>query len=306
MARAANVPKFGNWENEANVPYTVYFDKARKNRGGGKMMNPNDPQPQENPPEWFAASAHRPSTPTPRPRSGELIKKKIVGNINAAGRRGAIRPATTTPPPPEEKEEEDEDDSKRYLFDNNNNNNDKSAQRQPQRAAGRSEQLSFAANVRVMGMGRSTNTNTNKLGSSSPIWEGKSHHDGGGGDNDDDRRRRHNPNTNIINHQRNWDGRSRLNPPAQQTLDRGKELGKGKGGAVAVVPPFGGWNEQSAENFNFTHVFNKVREERERVMVIDTAPATPTHSSSHYNAVTPPRSRLPIKSYYKKGCFRWW
>ncbi|KAL8482083.1 hypothetical protein ACS0TY_028288 [Phlomoides rotata] len=51
----SNVPKFGTWENaEGNdVPYTVYFDKARKNRGGGgKMINPNDPQ--ENP-EMFGS-----------------------------------------------------------------------------------------------------------------------------------------------------------------------------------------------------------------------------------------------------------
>lgn len=46
MANRSRVPKFGNWESEDNVPYTVYFDKARKDRGG-KMINPNDPQ--ENP-----------------------------------------------------------------------------------------------------------------------------------------------------------------------------------------------------------------------------------------------------------------
>ncbi|XP_023641759.1 RPM1-interacting protein 4 [Capsella rubella] len=44
MARS-NVPKFGNWEAEENVPYTAYFDKARKTRApGGKIMNPNDPE----------------------------------------------------------------------------------------------------------------------------------------------------------------------------------------------------------------------------------------------------------------------
>lgn len=43
----SHVPKFGNWENEENVPYTAYFDKARKGRTGTKMINPNDPE--ENP-----------------------------------------------------------------------------------------------------------------------------------------------------------------------------------------------------------------------------------------------------------------
>ena len=40
------MPKFGNWENE-NVPYTAFFDKARQDRTGTKMINPNDPE--ENP-----------------------------------------------------------------------------------------------------------------------------------------------------------------------------------------------------------------------------------------------------------------
>ncbi|OAY76684.1 RPM1-interacting protein 4, partial [Ananas comosus] len=48
----AHVPKFGNWENDGNVPYTQYFDNARKGRTGGKLINPNDPT--ENP-EAFSA-----------------------------------------------------------------------------------------------------------------------------------------------------------------------------------------------------------------------------------------------------------
>lgn len=63
----SSVPKFGNWDNEDDVPYTVYFDKARKNRGG-KMINPNDPQ--ENP-EMFPSkppSAATSTPPTSKPR----------------------------------------------------------------------------------------------------------------------------------------------------------------------------------------------------------------------------------------------
>ncbi|XP_026457591.1 RPM1-interacting protein 4-like isoform X1 [Papaver somniferum] len=41
MAQKSQIPKFGDWEGEEN--YTVYFDKARKGKGG-KMTNPNDPQ----------------------------------------------------------------------------------------------------------------------------------------------------------------------------------------------------------------------------------------------------------------------
>ncbi|XP_019413019.1 PREDICTED: RPM1-interacting protein 4-like isoform X2 [Lupinus angustifolius] len=40
----SQVPKFGNWESEDNVPYTAYFEKARKDRPRTKMINPNDPE----------------------------------------------------------------------------------------------------------------------------------------------------------------------------------------------------------------------------------------------------------------------
>lgn len=69
----AHVPKFGNWDNDGNVPYTLYFENARKGKGaGGKMINPNDPA--ENP-EAFSMSMVAPSpnrseaqAPTPPPR----------------------------------------------------------------------------------------------------------------------------------------------------------------------------------------------------------------------------------------------
>ncbi|XP_068668518.1 RPM1-interacting protein 4-like [Aristolochia californica] len=43
MAQHSHVPKFGNWDGE-NVPYTMYFENAQKEKGGGKMINPNDPE----------------------------------------------------------------------------------------------------------------------------------------------------------------------------------------------------------------------------------------------------------------------
>ncbi|KAF5742132.1 hypothetical protein HS088_TW09G00174 [Tripterygium wilfordii] len=45
MAQHHHVPKFGNWDKD-NVPYTAYFENARKEKGS-RMMNPNDPE--ENP-----------------------------------------------------------------------------------------------------------------------------------------------------------------------------------------------------------------------------------------------------------------
>jgi RPM1-interacting protein 4 len=75
----AHVPKFGNWDNAGNVPYTVYFENARKGKGG-RMINPNDPA--ENPEAFSSAVAPSPNrsdagrppttttTPSPPPRHG--------------------------------------------------------------------------------------------------------------------------------------------------------------------------------------------------------------------------------------------
>ncbi|KAK3122210.1 hypothetical protein QOZ80_8BG0666480 [Eleusine coracana subsp. coracana] len=62
----SHVPKFGNWEKEGNVPYTLYFENARKGKGG-KMINPNDPA--ENP-EAFSSSSSSVAAPSPN-RSSE-------------------------------------------------------------------------------------------------------------------------------------------------------------------------------------------------------------------------------------------
>ncbi|XP_071709197.1 RPM1-interacting protein 4-like [Rutidosis leptorrhynchoides] len=47
----SHIPKFGSWDAD-NVPYTAYFENARKDKGTGVMINPNDP---EQNPEAFMA-----------------------------------------------------------------------------------------------------------------------------------------------------------------------------------------------------------------------------------------------------------
>ncbi|KAL7088631.1 hypothetical protein ACP275_13G139500 [Erythranthe tilingii] len=42
MARS-HVPKFGNWDGGDNIPYTAYFENARKEKSDGIRINPNDP-----------------------------------------------------------------------------------------------------------------------------------------------------------------------------------------------------------------------------------------------------------------------
>ncbi|KAM0049025.1 putative RPM1-interacting protein 4/NOI4 [Helianthus debilis subsp. tardiflorus] len=39
----SHIPKFGSWDAD-NVPYTAYFENARKDKGTGVMINPNDPE----------------------------------------------------------------------------------------------------------------------------------------------------------------------------------------------------------------------------------------------------------------------
>lgn len=43
MALRTQVPKFGDWENKDDVPYTVYFEKAKKNRNPKKPPQIYDP-----------------------------------------------------------------------------------------------------------------------------------------------------------------------------------------------------------------------------------------------------------------------
>uniref|UniRef100_A0A0E0CEA4 RIN4 pathogenic type III effector avirulence factor Avr cleavage site domain-containing protein n=1 Tax=Oryza meridionalis TaxID=40149 RepID=A0A0E0CEA4_9ORYZ len=65
----AHVPKFGNWDNGGNVPYTVYFENARKGKvaAAGKMFNPNDPV--DNPEAFSSIAAPSPSRAPPPPPS---------------------------------------------------------------------------------------------------------------------------------------------------------------------------------------------------------------------------------------------
>lgn len=53
MAEQSRVPQFGNWEGEMDVHYTAYFDKARRERPGGQIINPNNAQQN---PDYFADS----------------------------------------------------------------------------------------------------------------------------------------------------------------------------------------------------------------------------------------------------------
>lgn len=68
--RPTHVPKFGNWDANDHVPFTVVFENARVGKGGGKMINPNDPS--ENPEAFGLTSDQSKDEPpirTPTKRS---------------------------------------------------------------------------------------------------------------------------------------------------------------------------------------------------------------------------------------------
>ncbi|KAK9062554.1 hypothetical protein SSX86_019741 [Deinandra increscens subsp. villosa] len=49
MAQHPKVPKFGDWEGQDDVPYTVYFEKAKKNRKSKTNTQIPDPSSKEEP-----------------------------------------------------------------------------------------------------------------------------------------------------------------------------------------------------------------------------------------------------------------
>lgn len=70
----SHVPKFGNWDSEEDVPYTAYFEKARKGRST-KMINPNDPE--ENPDLLSDLSSSAQQGPTSRDRAEPELEEQV-------------------------------------------------------------------------------------------------------------------------------------------------------------------------------------------------------------------------------------
>ncbi|KAM7521830.1 hypothetical protein LguiA_011732 [Lonicera macranthoides] len=227
MAQRSHVPKFGNWEGEDNVPYTVYFDKARKDRTGGKMINPNDPQ--ENPgmfpnmPPPAQAQA-----PAPAPPARREPAEPVVG-------RRAVRPTHE-----HHSSKEDVVDLKQYAGSPAHGGAAGAAQQRrgahgsgsgrPVRTSAGSEQSIDRSPLHPHYQAKVTGGR----GSGSPAAEGKNSYESSHG----------------------TPGRSRMKP------NRGDES-PDKG---AAVPRFGEWDENNPSSAdNYTHIFNKVREARHNV-----------------------------------------
>ncbi|XP_057781036.1 RPM1-interacting protein 4-like isoform X2 [Salvia miltiorrhiza] len=254
MARS-NVPKFGNWENDDNVPYTVYFEKARKNKGG-KMINPNDPMENPDmfpdadpPPPPPAAAAPPPANPRPRP-----------DEPNGRGAAGARPERRVSKEEDADLHSSSENPGPRAASESSYAGRGQRAAR-PARASAGSEQSFERSPLHPHHQAKLTGGR----GSGSPAWEGKSHDSSHG-----------------------TPGRSKLRPTSRgdESPDKG-----------AAVPRFGEWDEndpQSAENF--THIFNKVREER------NTGAGNVSGTPRHPSYGTPGRQ----KDQPKKCCCGWW
>ncbi|XP_050874151.1 RPM1-interacting protein 4 isoform X1 [Lathyrus oleraceus] len=219
-----HVPKFGNWEGSDNVPYTAYFDKARKGRTGTKMINPNDPE--ENPDLVLDNSSSEqppPSKSKPRVDSEDLYGK------------GSAR-ATI-----ELRKSLEDGDPKQYADSparHDNVGNRSSNDSTPRLGVGSADNRRRPSRQSTAGSEYSVERSplhrqAKAPGKDSPSLEAKNSYDSSHG----------------------TPGRSRLRP-----VNRGDETPE-KG---AAVPKFGEWdvsNPASAEGY--THIFNKVRAERQ-------------------------------------------
>lgn len=233
MAKA-HVPKFGNWESD-DVPYTQYFDNARKGKTAGKLINPNDPE--ENP---EAFNNHHSVPPTRRSSESDAPKARDVNIRLPPGSplrhdAAARKPADT--------------------------------HRRPNRMSAGSdrslEQSPLHPNHQTKSGGRA--------GVNSPSWEKRGSLEGHGLA----------PNT---------PGRSRGKPAGRgdETVQKGP-----------AVPKFGEWDESNpASADGFTHIFNKVREEKQ---IGSARVPTMSKGSSYHNSHGSGSDDQPSKC----GCFGW-
>ncbi|KAA3468831.1 RPM1-interacting protein 4-like [Gossypium australe] len=264
MAQRSHVPKFGNWEGEEDVPYTAYFDKARKGRTGGKIVNPNDPE--ENPDlrrDYVVPNKAPPASRT-KPEADELVGD---GPVRRGHERGRSR---------------DEGDFKQYadspvchdnvnrraLGDSTPTRFGREAPRQGTRPKVGSEnsieKSPLHHQARVAGRGTMA----------SPAYEAKTSYDSSHG----------------------TPGRSklRLNTRGDESVISLLHPDEG-----AAVPKFGDWDENNpASADGYTHIFNKVREERNNG---GKTPGMPGEQSPYRTT----RNRKQANSNAKSCCLPW-
>ncbi|XP_068660577.1 RPM1-interacting protein 4-like [Aristolochia californica] len=224
MAQRPHVPPFGNWESEENVPYTTFFDKARKGKSGGKLVNPNNPQ--ENPDRF---SEDKPS--------GSAIPGTSAPNVDPP-----LQASSAAARPKHERHSSREDGEFKKSTDSPVRPSSDS-HRKGGRISGGSDRSIEQSPLHPHYQAKTPT----RGGVSSPSWDKRGSHEGSHGLA---------PTT---------PGRSRLR--SVETTEKG-----------AAVPKFGDWDEKDpASADGFTHIFNKVREEKQTGAAM--VPVVPTDSS---------------------------
>ncbi|XP_038704876.1 RPM1-interacting protein 4-like [Tripterygium wilfordii] len=258
MAQRSHVPKFGNWEAEGNVPYTVYFDKARKGRTEGKVINPNDPE--ENPDilsDYVAAKAS-PSKMNAAPE--KPISQGAVGRTHEHQRSkedGDLKQFSDSPARHDHVNRRSSESAPRY---GGRGVSSGETNKRPTKSIGSENSIEQSPLHHQARNGRGVKA-------PSPAWEGKGSYEGSHG----------------------TPGRARTRP---------SPIGDESPDKSAAVPKFGDWDENNpASADGYTHIFQKVREERQTARVPG---GMQTESSHDYY-----RRQAANNDSAKSCCFPW-
>uniref|UniRef100_A0A0E0LX45 RIN4 pathogenic type III effector avirulence factor Avr cleavage site domain-containing protein n=1 Tax=Oryza punctata TaxID=4537 RepID=A0A0E0LX45_ORYPU len=225
----AHVPKFGNWDNDGNVPYTVYFENARKGKvaagaGAGKMFNPNDPV--DNPEAFSSIAAPSPSRATP-PSHHERA------------------PSDAPPPPPAP-----------YA----------GGSPYHRHAAGGGEAAPARRGGRTSGGGSYSVEHSPSPSPLHPYSESGSSYGGL-----------------VANSRAKGGGAPRGNETVSPSASAQLSTIDSEPTRGSAVPRFGDWDSNPASADGYTHIFNKVREEKQTGQAAGKPPAALT-AAGHGNA----------------------
>ncbi|XP_031253035.1 RPM1-interacting protein 4-like [Pistacia vera] len=266
MAQRSQVPKFGNWENADNVPYTAYFEKARSNRSvkknsnntrGNLDMSSDNLSPVQAPPFQMEIKSGS-------QKGQEALRKKHVQSSSRED--GDLRRPSESLLHHDPANRKDASGLPLHRDGSvSSNDSPKKATRQNVGSDHRIEHLALAKNhqARVGGKGS---------GISSPLWPRKSSTEG----------------SNNL---------APLNPGRSQM--RSVTRGNDTPNHSAAVPKFGDWDESNpASADGFTHAFDKVRKEKLNGNGMEPVAATQNSSSRV-------RKRHDNKTPKRCWCFPW-
>lgn len=97
LQQSSQLPKFGNWENEENAPYTAYFDNPRKKKGSRRMTpsphgdnTPIRPSPLKQEDEPKGLKGTKPIRPTHELQKGHKDGQTPVVDLSRQHYNGGV------------------------------------------------------------------------------------------------------------------------------------------------------------------------------------------------------------------------